>query len=86
MPDVEKVISNLHKIGNFLLDHFGIETAKKYAHDLDDAAELLKEQEPVECELEGGGTTWWYVCGDCHGEIDNRDSYCKHCGRKVKQE
>lgn len=45
---------------------------------------LLKEQEPLPAEMEGGGSTWWMVCGDCHGSIDTNDHYCKHCGRKVK--
>lgn len=35
---------------------------------------------PAKAELEGGGTTWWYVCGECHGAIDRKDKYCKHCG------
>ena len=46
----------------------------------------LNEQDPVETELEGGGSSWWYVCGDCHGAIDQRDNYCKHCGRRIKHE
>ena len=49
-------------------------------------ASLLKEQEPLPAEFEGGGYTWFYVCGDCHGQIDERDAYCRHCGRKVKWE
>lgn len=48
------------------------------------AISMLKEQEPVQAELEGGGSTWWIVCGDCRGPIDTNDHYCKHCGRKVK--
>lgn len=47
---------------------------------------LLKEQEPVEAEIEGGGSTWWYVCGECHGTINASDRYCKHCGRRIKHE
>ena len=46
---------------------------------------LLKEREPLEPELEGGGSNWWYVCGECHGAIDERDAYCRHCGRAVKK-
>lgn len=46
----------------------------------------LNELDPVEPELEGGGSTWWYVCGECHGAIDNWDNYCKHCGRMIKHE
>ena len=47
---------------------------------------LRKEQDPVETELEGGGSSWWYVCGECHGAIDQRDNYCKHCGRRIRHE
>lgn len=46
----------------------------------------LKDQEPVEPELEGGRSTWWHVCGECHGAIDASDRYCKHCGRRIKHE
>lgn len=42
--------------------------------------------EPVPAEIEGGGSTWWYVCGECHGSINCDDSYCRHCGRKIKHE
>lgn len=44
------------------------------------------ELEPVDIELEGGGSTWWYVCGECHGTIDERDAYCRHCGRKLRKQ
>ena len=52
---------------------------------LTDALYLLKEQEPVEPEMEGGGSSWWHVCGECHGMIDKNDLFCRHCGRPVKQ-
>lgn len=42
--------------------------------------------EPVAAEIEGGGASWFHVCGDCHGSINWKDSYCCHCGRKVKWE
>lgn len=48
------------------------------------AAENL-QKDPVEAELEGGGHTWWYVCPECHGEIDSSDHYCRHCGQAVKR-
>ena len=38
---------------------------------------------PEEMEIEGGGTSWWYVCPECHGAIDNADHFCRHCGQKV---
>lgn len=46
-------------------------------------AEDILLSPPVHAEIEGG-TTWWYVCGECHKPIDNSDSFCRHCGRKVK--
>lgn len=51
-----------------------------------DALDLLKEKKPVEPEMEGGGSTWWMVCGECHGQIDEKDDYCRHCGRRIKHE
>ena len=50
------------------------------------AEKELERMEPAEIELEGGGSTWWHVCGDCHGAIDERDLYCRHCGRKLKHD
>lgn len=53
--------------------------------------EYRKEQEakdkriPKEMELEGGGSSWWYVCPECHGTIDLKDSFCRHCGQAVKE-
>ena len=38
--------------------------------------------EPVMSEIEGGGNTWFYVCGECHGTIGWHDKFCKHCGRR----
>ena len=38
---------------------------------------------PVEAEIEGDRYTWWYVCGECHGEIDYKEQPCRHCGTPV---
>ena len=51
--------------------------------------ELAKAKEallsaPIHSEIEGGGSSWWYVCGECHGQIDNHDSYCRHCGKRCE--
>ena len=32
------------------------------------AAEELKRLIPVKREIEGGGSTWFYVCEECHGQ------------------
>ena len=55
----------------------------KYSETLKTAADKLERQIPQEMELEGGGTTWWYVCPECHGAIDDRDKFCRHCGQAV---
>ena len=36
-------------------------------------------------EIEGGGNSWWYVCSECHGAIDQSDLFCRHCGAKMKK-
>lgn len=38
----------------------------------------------VPAELEGGGYSWWWVCGDCHGTIRYGEKICRHCGVKVE--
>jgi len=77
MPDREKVISEFEKWCDAMEDECPVICL--------DALALLKEQKPVEAEIEGGGSSWWYVCGECHGAIDKWDSFCKHCGRPVKK-
>ena len=44
---------------------------------------MSEERKPVEVELEGGGTTWWYVCGECHGSVDYKAKECQ-CGAVLK--
>ena len=49
-----------------------------------DAAELLKEQEPVKPEQqESPGGAWWYKCGNCQTAISPGDNYCRGCGRVI---
>ena len=49
---------------------------------MEDSIALLKEQE-AEVEIEGGGSTWWYVCGECHTAINPGDKKCRECGRRL---
>jgi hypothetical protein len=42
-----------------------------------------KDSEVAEAELEGGGTMWWYVCGECRGMINYGDKFCRHCGKEL---
>ena len=50
--------------------------------------EVMEERTPeaVAPEIEADCRTWWYVCGVCHGNIDTFDSFCRHCGRKIRKE
>ena len=51
-----------------------------------DVIELLMQRvkrKPVQAGLEGGGTTWWYVCEDCHTAINYKDNFCRECGRPL---
>ena len=51
---------------------------------LAEATETVVEHfKPVQAEIEGGGSSWWYVCEECRGVIDSSDNWCKHCGRPV---
>lgn len=35
----------------------------------------------AEAEIEGDGkSTWWYVCGECHGAVNYQADTCRHCG------
>ena len=46
-------------------------------------AEETIMMKPVPAELEGGGSTWWYVCGECHTAIDTKYKFCRECGRRI---
>ena len=47
MPDREKVIKGLNDIGGFIAGRIGIEQARNFLRTIDDAIELLKEQEEL---------------------------------------
>ena len=41
------------------------------------------EQRTVCPEIEGDRYTWFYVCGDCHGQINWHDEVCRHCKARL---
>ena len=45
--------------------------------------EAIMRFTPEQMETECGGSTWWNVCPECHGAIDDRDNFCRHCGQAV---
>lgn len=46
--------------------------------------ELLDRMIQKDKNVEGGGTTWWMVCPECHGAVDQQDHFCRHCGQALK--
>lgn len=87
MPDREKVIDYLkseiyraeQSVNDIWLECVEVKLLR-------DALALLKEpqKKPQQIEMEGGGSTWWYVCPECHGAIDRQDHFCRHCGQAVE--
>ena len=46
--------------------------------------EYRSRRTPIGTELEGGGSSWWHVCPECHGMVDEKDFFCRHCGQSLK--
>lgn len=45
---------------------------------------ILKLLEDAEAEIEGGGMTWFFVCGNCHTSLNEHANFCHECGRRIK--
>ena len=78
MIDAKKV-----KSGLIALQKTNSELAKDALALIEDYENRL-EDKTAEVELEGGGITWFFVCGECHSVLKNQANYCHVCGRKVK--
>ena len=48
-----------------------------------DFHEENNEQRTVCPEIEGDRYTWFYVCGDCHGQVNWHDEVCRHCKARL---
>ena len=92
MSGLEVMMKGLEAVKDFLFDLSKIErdekersfTLYKASETVGKAIQELGKQIPKEIEVEGGGSTWWFACPECHGAIDNGDAFCRHCGQKVK--
>lgn len=71
-------------IGGLSLLRVAFMNNKEEKEILDNAISILKRMEPKEMELEGGGSSWWHVCPECHGMVDEYDHFCRHCGQALK--
>lgn len=46
--------------------------------------EQKQEQEHwTKPEIEGDRWSWFYVCGECHGQVNWHDPVCSHCGWRL---
>lgn len=45
----------------------------------------LRRNIPQEMEIEGSGSSWWYVCPECHEIVGWKDRFCSNCGQAVKK-
>ena len=48
------------------------------------AAQETLISDPVHPEIEGGGSSWWYVCSECRNQIRQSDRFCRECGRRIQ--
>lgn len=82
-----KKVSKLLKVLNKALtakENFSYAKAEMSFEFIEMLIDILKKQEPMGTEIEGGGSTWWYVCPECHGAVDTWDRFCKHCGQALR--
>ena len=49
------------------------------------AIEIMKRQIPKQIETEGGRSWWYTVCPECHGAVDSKDHFCRHCGQALTE-
>lgn len=84
MPDREKVIKELEELEETIKRILDINYSLPRSKMIREAAEALRRNIPKKMEIEGGGSSWWHVCPECHGAIDKQDGYCRHCGQAVK--
>ena len=79
--DRELIIQKLRQLASSSI--FSEETKKT----LDAATDFIEKEsakgETAEKEIEGGGSTWFYVCSECHTAINRWDKYCHECGRRL---
>jgi len=87
----EKVIKALEALEKAMCDNECYACSYEFVDAVDefgtniiaDAIDMLKKQLPAKVETEDGGTSWWHVCGECRGVVDDSDKFCKHCGRPL---
>ena len=79
--EIELIIQELNQAASSgMLSNELIET-------LDEAVKTLNhfnaEVLEAEAEIDGGGMSWFYVCGECRSVINRWHKYCHECGRRL---
>lgn len=46
--------------------------------------ETIPDKTGTKPGIEGGGSRWYHVCGECRGVIYRAWNFCPECGKKVK--
>lgn len=84
MADIETVVNGLNDIGGFIAGRVGFEQARNFLRTIDDAIDLLKEQETVEhaCDIlrANGWKETEPLCSECDAVHVVRCKDCKHLG------
>ena len=94
MADRRKILSNLcilrtwAKINPDYGMGLSVEDCRKAVTWLDDAIDLLKQQDPaapVKIKMRGsaGDGAWYWACGKCKKDIRYGAGYCEWCGKAV---
>lgn len=52
-------------------------------NEIEELRKQARRSRPQPIEIEGGGSTWWYVCPECHGQMGREDRFCRHCGQAL---
>lgn len=59
------------------------------AQAIDRAIELIQAQPGFTTMTIGrtkGETTMWYECSECGEPVDQKDNFCRNCGRRFKKD
>lgn len=86
MPNASRVIEALERC---IMPDLNCEGCSYYdecgerPHALDNDIIAILKGRQTKAIIEGGGSTWWYVCDECHTAIDRKDKFCRECGREL---
>ena len=90
MADRKKVVRNLEYLISFggaskqsMVMQIAVD-ALALINDLAKQAEVIPDREGATPDIDGGGMTWFFCCGECRHTLQDRWKYCPECGKRVK--